>query len=66
MALGFVISFPLQQTALNRGSVIQWTKDFEISGADRKNLVDLLQTALRKLQTPVVVEAIMNSAGTVT
>ncbi|KAL1935932.1 hypothetical protein VTP01DRAFT_66 [Rhizomucor pusillus] len=62
MALGFVISFPLQQTALNRGSVIQWTKDFEISGADRKNLVDLLQTALRKLQTPVVVEAIMNSA----
>lgn len=65
LALGFVISFPLQQTALNKASVIQWTKDFEITGADGKNIVDMLQTAFQRRELPVVVKAVLNSAGKV-
>ena len=63
LALGFVISFPLHQTALNKASIIQWTKDFEVTNADHKNIVDLLQTGLRRRHIPVVVEAICNGAG---
>ncbi|KAG2217434.1 hypothetical protein INT45_000708 [Circinella minor] len=60
IALGFVISFPLHQTALNKASVIQWTKDFQVTGADNKNIVDLLQTGLERRHIPVVVEATCN------
>ncbi|KAI8142340.1 hexokinase-domain-containing protein [Fennellomyces sp. T-0311] len=62
LALGFVISFPLHQTALNKASIMQWTKDFEVTNADNKNMVDLLQTGLRRRHIPVVVEAICNGA----
>lgn len=63
LALGFVISFPLHQTALNKASVMQWTKDFEVTGTDGKNIVDLLQTGLRRRHIPVIVEAVCNGAG---
>lgn len=62
LALGFVISFPLYQTALNKASVIQWTKDFQVTGTDNKNIVELLQTSMRRRHLPVVVEAICNGA----
>lgn len=63
IALGFVISFPLHQTALNKAYVIQWTKDFQVTGADNKNIVDLLQTSLERRHIPVVVEATCNGGG---
>ncbi|KAI8388215.1 uncharacterized protein BYT42DRAFT_492039 [Radiomyces spectabilis] len=62
LALGFVLSFPLAQTAINKASVLQWTKDFEITGADNKNIAELLQIAFQKHKTPVVVEAVINGA----
>lgn len=61
--LGLCISFPLRQTALNNAYVLQWTKDFVITGADNKNLVELLQTALRKRDIPVIVKAAVNGAA---
>lgn len=63
LALGFVISFPLYHVALNKASVMQWTKDFQITGADKKNIVELLQTALRRRHVPVIVEAACNGCG---
>jgi hexokinase len=62
LALGLCISFPLRQTAINNAYVLRWTKDFEITGADNKNLVELLQTTFRKREIPVVVKAAVNGA----
>ncbi|KAG0174132.1 glucokinase [Apophysomyces sp. BC1034] len=62
LALGFVLSFPLHQTALKKATVIQWTKDFEITGAEKKDIAELLQTGLRRRHIPVVVAAVVNSA----
>ncbi|KAI8967828.1 hypothetical protein BDF20DRAFT_216453 [Mycotypha africana] len=60
--LGLCISFPLHQTAMSNAYILQWTKDFEITGADKKNIVELLQTALRKREVPVIVKAAVNGA----
>ncbi|CAO3679214.1 unnamed protein product [Umbelopsis vinacea] len=62
MMLGFVLSFPLHQTALNKASVIRWTKDFDVTGADGKELAELLQIGLNKKSIPVVVKVILNGA----
>lgn len=61
--LGLCISFPLRQSAINNACVLQWTKDFTITGADNKNIVELLQTALRKHEIPVVIKAVVNGAA---
>ncbi|KAI8334755.1 hexokinase-domain-containing protein [Chlamydoabsidia padenii] len=61
LSLGFVLSFPLNQTALNRASVAQWTKDFDITGYENKNIVELLQAAFHRRDIPVQVVAILNS-----
>jgi hexokinase len=62
LSLGLCISFPLRQTAINNAFVLRWTKDFEITGADNKNLVELLQTAFCRREIPVVVKAAVNGA----
>ncbi|KAG1136390.1 hypothetical protein G6F37_009140 [Rhizopus arrhizus] len=60
--LGLCISFPLHQTAINNAYVLRWTKDFEITGAYNKNIVELLQTSFRRREIPVVVKAAVNGA----
>ncbi|KAI9311917.1 hexokinase-domain-containing protein [Dichotomocladium elegans] len=62
MPLGFVISFPLHQTAIDSASVIQWTKGFAVTGAEGKDIVDMLQLSMKKNMVPVKVEAVCNSA----
>ncbi|KAI9025313.1 hexokinase-domain-containing protein [Phycomyces nitens] len=62
IALGFVLSFPLHHYAINKAYVIQWTKDFEITGAEGKNIAELLQTGLRRRHIPVVVKAVINGS----
>jgi len=61
--LGFTFAFPVHQTAVNHGTLIQWTKEFEITGAEGKDVVDLLQQSLKRNQMPVRVAALVN--GTV-
>ncbi|KAI9482983.1 MAG: hexokinase-domain-containing protein [Benjaminiella poitrasii] len=63
LLLGLCISFPLHQTAINNAYILRWTKDFEITGADNKNMVELLQTSLRKRELPVIVKAAVNGAS---
>ncbi|GAA5798651.1 hypothetical protein HPULCUR_004056 [Helicostylum pulchrum] len=62
LALGFVLSFPLKQTAINKAYVIKWTKDFEITGADNKNIAELLQIGFRRRHINVNVDAVVNGA----
>lgn len=62
LSLGLCLSFPLRQTAINNAYVLKWTKDFEITGADNKNMVELLQTSFHKRGIPVVVKAAVNGA----
>lgn len=63
LSLGFVLSFPLTQSGINKASVAQWTKDFDISGYKNKNIVELLQAAFHRREIPVRVVAILNSAS---
>ena len=44
--LGFTFSFPVEQTAIARGMLINWTKDFSASGVIGNDVVGLLSTAL--------------------
>lgn len=46
--LGFTFSFPVKQTAVNSGRLIHWTKGFTVRGAVGKDVVALLDRALRK------------------
>jgi hexokinase len=58
--MGFTFSFPVQQSALNAGTLINWTKGFTATGAKGQDVVQLLQTALDKLKVNVYVSALVN------
>jgi hexokinase len=59
-SLGFTFSFPVHQTALNRGSLIRWTKAFNMPDVIGKDVVQLLQSALDRIPVNVRVTALVN------
>lgn len=58
--LGFTFSFPVQQIGINKGTLIRWTKGFDIPDAVGKDVCALLQTEIDKLRLPVKVAALVN------
>mmetsp|Transcript_33890 Transcript_33890/g.80738 ORF Transcript_33890/g.80738 Transcript_33890/m.80738 type:complete len:447 (-) Transcript_33890:139-1479(-) len=58
--LGFTFSFPVEQTALNHGTLIRWTKGFNASGVEGADVVALLQKALKEQDVHVIVDALAN------
>ncbi|MFA6994739.1 MAG: 6-phosphogluconolactonase, partial [Candidatus Paceibacterota bacterium] len=46
--LGFTFSFPVRQTDIDKGILINWAKGFTAKGVVGKNIVRLLKEALRK------------------
>jgi len=46
--MGFTFSFPVQQTGVNSGFLIEWTKGFSSSDVVGKDVVELLNIALSK------------------
>ncbi|KAK0632221.1 putative glucokinase [Immersiella caudata] len=58
--LGFTFSFPVQQLGINKGTLIRWTKGFDIPDAIGKDVCALLQTEIDKLKLPVKVAALVN------
>merc|ERR1712000_108885 len=58
--LGFTFSFPVQQQAINKGTLMRWTKGFDIDDAVGKGVCALLQTEIDKLKLPVKVAALVN------
>ena len=58
--LGFTFSFPVQQSGINKGTLIRWTKGFDIADAVGKDVCALLQKEIDKLHLPVKVAALVN------
>ncbi|KAK0628207.1 hypothetical protein B0T17DRAFT_614159 [Bombardia bombarda] len=58
--LGFTFSFPVQQSGINKGTLIRWTKGFDIPDAVGKDVCALLQQEVDKLHLPVKVAALVN------
>ena len=60
LPLGFTFSFPTTQTALNRGTLLCWTKGFCAADCVGRDVVALLQEALNALGVHVEVKALAN------
>lgn len=58
--MGFTFSFPVDQTSLNKGKLIRWTKGFDIKDAVGKDIVEEFQAALHSRKLPVHVAALVN------
>lgn len=58
--LGFTFSFPVHQIGINRGTLIRWTKGFNIPDAIGQDVCALLQDELDILKLPVKVAALVN------
>lgn len=58
--LGFTFSFPVRQLGINKGTLIRWTKGYNIPDAVGKDVCALLQSALDELKLPVRVAALVN------
>lgn len=58
--MGFTFSFPVQQVGINKGTLIRWTKGFDIPDAVGKDVCALLQEELDKLNLAVKVAALVN------
>ncbi|SMY24178.1 unnamed protein product [Zymoseptoria tritici ST99CH_1A5] len=59
-SLGFTFSFPVQQFGINKGTLIRWTKGFDIPDAIGKDVCALLQDEIDRLGLPVRVAALVN------
>jgi hexokinase len=58
--LGFTFSFPVHQMGINKGTLIRWTKGFNIPDAVGKDVCALLQQEIDLLRLPVRVAALVN------
>ncbi len=58
--LGMTFSFPVKQFGINKGTLIRWTKGFNIEDAVGKDVCELLQTEIDALKLPVKVAALVN------
>ncbi|KFK39984.1 hypothetical protein AALP_AA3G314800 [Arabis alpina] len=60
--IGFTFSFPVNQTSIDSGTVIQWTKGFKVSGMEGKNVVACLNEAMEAHGLNMRVSALVNDA----
>ncbi|PGH29740.1 hexokinase [[Emmonsia] crescens] len=58
--LGFTFSFPVDQHGINTGSLIRWTKGFDIDEVVGQDVCKLLQDAIDQRHLPVRVAALVN------
>ncbi|KAJ9119589.1 hypothetical protein QFC22_003298 [Naganishia vaughanmartiniae] len=58
--LGFTFSFPVEQTALDKGKLLTWTKGFACKNAIGHDVVKLLQDALDAKHIKVKCSALVN------
>ncbi|EKM59569.1 uncharacterized protein PHACADRAFT_250162 [Phanerochaete carnosa HHB-10118-sp] len=60
LPLGLTFSFPVEQTALNEGKVLTWTKGFSAKNAVGNDVVKLLQDAFNRKHLHVRCVALVN------
>lgn len=58
--LGFTFSFPIDQTTINSGLLIKWTKNFVAEGVVGKDVCDLLNKAFERKKVKGHVNALIN------
>ncbi|OSD01800.1 hexokinase [Trametes coccinea BRFM310] len=58
--LGLTFSFPVEQTALNKGKILTWTKGFAAKNAVGHDVVQLLQDAFNRKHLHVRCVALVN------
>lgn len=58
--LGFTFSYPASQEKINEGFLQRWTKGFDIPGVEGKDVVIMLQAAIKKLGIPIEVVSLIN------
>ncbi|CCF52284.1 hypothetical protein NDA11_007405 [Ustilago hordei] len=58
--LGLTFSFPVEQSAIDRGHLIHWTKGFNCPDAPGKDVVQLLQESLDRKHIKVKCSALVN------
>ena len=58
--LGFTFSFPATQNYIDNGILQRWTKGFDISGVEGKDVAPLFEAALAKRKLPVRLSALIN------
>jgi len=60
LELGFTFSFPVNQTAIDKGFLMGWTKGFDCKDTVGKDVVELLNEALARKNVKVHVSALVN------
>ncbi|XP_022152278.1 hexokinase-2, chloroplastic [Momordica charantia] len=60
--IGFTFSFPVNQTSINSGILIKWTKGFAVSGVAGKDVVACLNQAMERRGMDMHVSALVNDA----
>ena len=63
MYLGLTFSFPVEQTALDRGVLLTWTKGFSARNAIGNDVVKLLQDAFDRKHIHVRCCALVNDVS---
>uniref|UniRef100_A0A1J3D4G8 Phosphotransferase n=1 Tax=Noccaea caerulescens TaxID=107243 RepID=A0A1J3D4G8_NOCCA len=58
--IGFTFSFPVNQTSIDSGTLIKWTKGFKVSGMEGKNVVACLNEAMEAHGLDMRVSALVN------
>ncbi|KAJ2073526.1 hypothetical protein GGI01_001063 [Coemansia sp. RSA 376] len=58
--MGLTFSYPVQQTSINSGTLVQWTKGLNVPGCVGRDVVRLLQDALLRLGLRVKIVALVN------
>lgn len=66
ISLGFTFSFPINQTAINRGILINWTKGFSATGVAGQDVAGMLADALHrhKIHNVEVTALVNDTVGT--
>jgi hexokinase len=59
-ALGFTFSFPVKQTSIDKGCLIQWNKGFAVTGVAGLDVANLLNEAIRRKDLNIEVTALVN------
>lgn len=61
--LGLTFSFPVEQTALDSGTLLTWTKGFSAKNAQGNDVVKMLQDALDRKHLHVKCTALVNDVS---
>ncbi|KFZ65351.1 Hexokinase-2, partial [Podiceps cristatus] len=68
LPLGFTFSFPCQQTSLDEGILLKWTKGFKATGCEGEDVVNLLKEAIHRREASEfdldVVAVVNDTVGT--